>query len=59
MDNYRDYSHYHQKINTWMLEEMAQDHYRVREDNVDDYGKKLLEITEGYEIPTVSHAGKH
>ena len=59
LDNYRDYSHYHQKINTWMLEEMAQDHYRVREDNVDDYGKKLLEITEEYEIPTVSHAGKH
>lgn len=51
LDNYRDYSHYHQKINTWMLEEIKQDNYRVTDENVDNYGVKLLNLAKDYIVP--------
>lgn len=51
LDNYRDYSHYHQDINTWMLEEIKSDNYRVKSNNIDSYGDKLLKLTEDYIVP--------
>ena len=53
LDNYRDFSHYHQKINTWMLEEIAQNNYRVTEENIDSYDKRLLDLAKDYVLPEI------
>ncbi len=53
LDNYRDFSHYHQKINTWILGEIEQNNYRVTEENIDSYDKKLLDLAKGYVLPEI------
>jgi hypothetical protein len=42
LDNYKDYSHYHQKINTWMIDKIKHNEYRVTEKNVDEINSELL-----------------
>ncbi len=51
LDNYKDYEHYHQKINTWMLYEISKNHFRVTEENVDSFGKKLKDMVNKFKIP--------
>ncbi len=43
----------HQKINTWILEEIEQNNYRVTEENIDSYDKKLLDLAKGYVLPEI------
>ena len=31
LDNYKDLLHYHQRINTWMLQEMKNENYRIKD----------------------------
>jgi len=42
LDNYKDYGHYHQKINTWMIDKIKHNEYRVTEKNVDEINNELL-----------------
>lgn len=37
LDNYKDLTHYHQKINLWMTEEMSKGNYLITDDNVLKY----------------------
>jgi len=53
LDNYRDYSHYHQKINTQILKEIKSNNYRVTDENIDNYSEKLLNLVENYKIPEI------
>lgn len=41
LNNYKDITHYHQKINTWMLEQIHNNNYQLNIDNVDEYINKL------------------
>ncbi len=43
LNNYKDTSHYHQKINSRMLEEMSQGKYIVSDENIDENIKMLKE----------------
>jgi hypothetical protein len=54
LNNYRDYSHYHQKINTWMLEEIVKNHYLVTEQNIDKNAKILKQTVLDYKLPNIS-----
>jgi hypothetical protein len=51
LDNYRDYSHYHQKINTWMLQEISLGHYKVTEANIKLYEQRFLDMIKNYKNP--------
>jgi hypothetical protein len=51
LNNYMDLSHYHQKVNTWMLEKIREKAYRVTPDNVDLYASELREQTISYSVP--------
>ena len=53
LNNYMDLSHYHQKVNTWILEKIQNKDYRVSADNVDYSASKLLEQTEAYQVPDI------
>jgi len=41
-------SKYHQRITTWMLQQIKSRQYLVNEMNVDAFGKELLEQTENF-----------
>jgi hypothetical protein len=47
--NYRDLSHFHQRINTWMLEQIAADRYRVNAETVERYHAELLAQVEDFD----------
>ncbi len=37
LNNYKDLTHYHQKINTWMLEKIKQNQFLLTEENIEEY----------------------
>jgi len=41
LKNYRDISHYHQKTNQWMLQEIKKDNFRVTSENVEKTNKEI------------------
>lgn len=49
-ENYRDTRHYSGKINSWMIEQMAQENYRVTQSNKQQYLDKLLKRFEEYDF---------
>jgi hypothetical protein len=54
LDHYKDLSHYHQRFNSWMLEQIAAGSYRVSEDSVERYHSGLLEQVDAYNLSLVS-----
>jgi hypothetical protein len=42
-------SHFHQRINTWMLEQIAADRYRVNAETVERYHAELLAQVEDFD----------
>ena len=50
LDNYRDFTHYHQKINKWMLEQIRDNNYLVTKDNINEYVKDLKEQVKNYDV---------
>lgn len=34
LNNYKDITHYHQKINTWMLQQISQNNFLMKEENI-------------------------
>jgi len=51
LSNYRDYSHYHQKINIWMLKEIAKKHFIVTDKNIKKKVNTLKKIVIEYPEP--------
>lgn len=54
LDNYKDDSHYHQKINTWMIEKIAQNEFRVNENNIKKINEELLIQSKSWFLPCES-----
>ena len=50
LKNYKDVTHYHQRINKWMLEQIRDDRYRVTTKTVELYERKLLMQIKRYTI---------
>ncbi len=48
LNNYRDFTHYHQKINHWMLEQIKNENYLVTKKNVVDLNRKLDQQVKSY-----------
>jgi len=51
LHNYRDYSHYHYKINTWILKQIKNKKYLVSENNFKQNTKNLHKQVEVYSLP--------
>lgn len=49
LDNYKDYEHYGEWINSWILEQMAADQYRLTQDNYLDYIAQLQNFYPSYD----------
>lgn len=51
LNNYRDLTHYHQRINTWMLEQIKEENYLVKDLNtLKSFNEMLLEQVKGCEF---------
>jgi hypothetical protein len=50
LSNYKDLSHYHQKINTWMLEKIYDKEYQVNKSNVKTNLENLIDQVHGYNL---------
>jgi len=50
LNNYKDITHYHQKINTWMLEQIHDNNYLVNKNNINQYSKKLKIQVNQYKV---------
>jgi len=50
LHNYKDLSHYHQKINKWMLHQITQNNFLVTQKNLDIYINKLSKETRDYNV---------
>ncbi len=53
LNNYRDPIHYHQKINTWMLKQIAENNYLTTKENINNYLEELRKQTKSYHIEKV------
>ena len=50
LNNYKDVSHYHQKINTWILEQIKLKNYLVIKQNIDEHLQNLREQIQNYDL---------
>ena len=50
LNNYKDLSHYHQRINYWMIEQIKENKYLVSKENSDSYIENLKKETLEYNI---------
>lgn len=50
LDNYRDFSHYHQKINSWMIDQIKVKNYLVTEQNIDAHLENIRNQIIRYEL---------
>jgi hypothetical protein len=48
--NYKDLTHYHQRINSWMLDQIAAGRYRVDDASVGRYNSDLLDQVRDYDL---------
>ena len=53
LNNYKDIGHYSKEINRWMIEQIKQNKYRINEDNINIYLKKLNTETKNYIIKNI------
>jgi len=50
LSNYKDLSHYHQKINTWMLKQIKENNYLVTKENIDQHLENLRKQVKDYDL---------
>jgi len=53
LNNYKDLTHYHQKINTWILNQIKERKYLLKEENIEDYINKLKIQVENFNIEKI------
>ncbi|MFY9100914.1 hypothetical protein OZY48_07685 [Aliarcobacter cryaerophilus] len=50
LNNYKDFTHYHQNINNWMIEQIKENNYLVTKDNIDEHLENLRKQIEEYDL---------
>ncbi len=50
LDNYKDFTHYHQRVTVWILEQIKNNNYRVNKKNIEVYTAELLQQTENFNL---------
>ncbi len=50
LNNYKDYTHYHRDIASWVLKQVKENHYLVDKKNIAQYSKKLLRQVKTYDL---------
>jgi hypothetical protein len=51
LTNYKDLTHYHQRVNSWMLEQIAAGQYRVDDSSIEQYHFDLSDQIRAYDLP--------
>lgn len=54
LDNYRDYCHYGEWVNAWMLEQMAAGNYLLTRENYRDYFQRLRDFYTQYDYTALN-----
>lgn len=55
LDNYKDYTHYSQEINNWMIDQMKHENYLVTKENIDQHLKSLRKQIKAYDLNATLH----
>ena len=50
LDNYKDFSHYHQNINSWIIDEIKAKDYLVTKENIDQHLQNLKSQIKAYDL---------
>ena len=50
LNNYKDFTHYHQNINNWMIEQIKENNYLVTKDNIDEHLENLRKQIKEYDL---------
>ncbi|MDD2698423.1 MAG: hypothetical protein PHF17_06440 [Arcobacteraceae bacterium] len=53
LNNYKDVSHYHQKINSWILQQIKENNYLVTKRNFEDNLQNLQKQSNAYDLESV------
>ena len=54
LDNYKDYEHYGEWVNSWILEQFQSDEYRLTRDNYRDYLEEIRRFYTTYDYPSLN-----
>ncbi len=49
LDHYKDYLHYSEQVNTWILENLKGEEYLLTEDNYLEYLEKIRDFYHSYD----------
>ena len=50
LDNYKDFTHYHQNINNWMIDMIKENRYLVTKENIDEHLENLRKQIKEYDL---------
>ena len=51
LSRYKDATHYHQKVSSWMIEQISEGRYRVSEETIEGNIRMLKAQVAGYAVP--------
>lgn len=54
LDNYKDYEHYGEWVNSWILEQFQSDEYLLTQDNYQDYLDTIRQFYTTYDYPSLN-----
>lgn len=54
LDNYKDYEHYGEWVNSWILQQMAADNYRLTQENYLDYMDTIRQFYTSYDYTALN-----
>lgn len=55
LDNYKDYEHYGEWVNTWILEQLVDEHYRLTKDNYLNYMEDIRTFYTNYDYLSLNN----
>ena len=53
LNNYKDLYHYHERINTWLLQQIKVNNYLVKKENINEYLDSLKKEIEEYDLKEI------
>jgi hypothetical protein len=51
LNNYKDYTHYHQRVTSWILEQIKVKNFVVTHENVNIFAEELVEQSKSFKLP--------